>query len=163
MERWARNCWCAVAVLVAACGPTVAPTEQEYRASSTGDGWNALVRLVAELPGDNCEAGGTAVLSGIDSNDNKLLDEEEVTKTTYTCHAVERLDSVPGTRALLRLDTEAPGINCAYGGTVVRSGLDANSNGILDPEEVTQTQYVCSSAPPYATKWAVSSLEHRMV
>src|SRR5690554_5393534 len=38
---------------------------------------------------------------------------------------------------------ELPGTNCAAGGVVVKTGLDANGNGQLDIAEVQSTSYVC--------------------
>lgn len=42
--------------------------------------------------------------------------------------------------------SEPPGANCANGGVAVESGQDTNGNGVLDPDEITSTRYVC--APP---------------
>jgi hypothetical protein len=39
---------------------------------------------------------------------------------------------------------EPPGINCAAGGLKVQTGLDLNGDGILEPNEVQDTQYVCN-------------------
>lgn len=51
-----------------------------------------------------------------------------------------------GLNALIKTTTEPAGANCTNGGTKIETGLDANSNGILDNSEVnsTQTQYVCN-------------------
>ncbi|MCL4244766.1 MAG: hypothetical protein KJ002_06505 [Candidatus Dadabacteria bacterium] len=38
-----------------------------------------------EPPGENCEFGGTKIETGLDLNDNGVLDEDEVTDTTYAC------------------------------------------------------------------------------
>lgn len=35
------------------------------------------------------------------------------------------------------------GSECAYGGTKLEAGIDTNTNGALDVEEITTTQYVC--------------------
>ncbi len=51
-----------------------------------------------------------------------------------------------GQNALVRLDEEPPGTNCANGGTSVHVGLDTNGNGLLDDAEITDTQYVCVPA-----------------
>ena len=40
----------------------------------------------------------------------------------------------------------APASVCANGGITVESGIDTNGNSILDPSEVTSTQYVCNGA-----------------
>jgi hypothetical protein len=53
-----------------------------------------------------------------------------------------------GLNALVKTTAEPAGANCTYGGTKVETGLDANSNGILDAAEVVaaQTTYVCNGA-----------------
>ena len=48
-------------------------------------GDTSLIRQSTEPPGANCEAGGLKVESGIDTNRNNVLDDEEVTTTTYLC------------------------------------------------------------------------------
>ena len=48
--------------------------------------------------------------------------------------------------ALVATSIESPGSNCAAGGTAVRTGVDTNGNGVLDPAEVTSTVYVCNGA-----------------
>lgn len=48
-------------------------------------------------------------------------------------------------KAWLTLASAEPaGENCPYGGYKIESGLDNDGDGILDPEEVTQTEYVCN-------------------
>jgi hypothetical protein len=51
-----------------------------------------------------------------------------------------------GLNALIKTTTEPAGVNCANGGTKIETGLDANSNGVLEINEVnlSQTQYVCN-------------------
>ncbi|HEU4663760.1 MAG TPA: hypothetical protein VFS55_07000, partial [Dokdonella sp.] len=54
-----------------------------------------------------------------------------------------------GYDTLLATTAEPAGANCAAGGTLVRVGLDANRNGVLDAGEVnaSQNRYVCNGAP----------------
>jgi len=40
----------------------------------------------------------------------------------------------------------APIATCPNGGITVQSGIDTNGNGVLDPSEVTSTQYVCNGS-----------------
>jgi len=51
-----------------------------------------------------------------------------------------------GLNALIKTTNEPAGSNCANGGTKIETGLDANSNGVLDASEVntSQTQFVCN-------------------
>jgi hypothetical protein len=44
------------------------------------------------------------------------------------------------------INKSAPVSTCATGGITVESGIDTNSNGVLDTSEVTSTQYVCNGA-----------------
>lgn len=56
------------------------------------------------------------------------------------------INGVNGLNALIKTTVEPAGLNCANGGTKIETGLDANSNGVLDINEVnlSQTQYVCN-------------------
>lgn len=126
-------------------------------ASAGALGKQPLVKSASEPAGASCINGGTAVLSGVDTNSNGTLDTAEATNTSYICNSGADSLVTTSLQALVRLDSEPAGTNCPYGGTVVRSGLDANGNGTLDTAEVTQTQYICSSAFFYPTRWAVSA------
>jgi hypothetical protein len=46
--------------------------------------------------------------------------------------------------SLVRQDPEPAGANCPDGGVRIESGLDLNGDGILEANEVTETNYVCS-------------------
>lgn len=49
--------------------------------------------------------------------------------------------------AVVGLTSDEPaGANCADGGTKIETGTDLNDNAMLDPDEVTLTQYVCDDA-----------------
>jgi len=48
---------------------------------------------------------------------------------------------------LIRASEEPQGNNCVNGGIRLESGLDTNQNGVLDDEEVDDTEYVCNGAP----------------
>lgn len=49
------------------------------------DGLHSLVVTAPEPEGPNCTFGGTKVMSGIDDNDNGVLEEGEVDSTAYVC------------------------------------------------------------------------------
>jgi hypothetical protein len=57
-------------------------------------GQPSLIRLTPEAPGANCVFGGTLVAVGLDSNGDGVLQDGEVTSTTYVCNGV---NSVPPT------------------------------------------------------------------
>lgn len=52
------------------------------------NGITALIKTTAELAGANCATGGTKVETGLDANNNGILDTGEIntTQTTYVCN-----------------------------------------------------------------------------
>lgn len=46
----------------------------------------SLINIENELPSDNCSSGGFKIESGIDINDNGILDLDEVQSTQYICN-----------------------------------------------------------------------------
>jgi uncharacterized delta-60 repeat protein len=50
------------------------------------------------------------------------------------------------TPELTRADEEAAGAHCPSGGVALRSGIDADGDGLLDDAEVSSTRYVCAGA-----------------
>jgi hypothetical protein len=76
--------------------------------------------------------------------------------TTQTLLACEMRQWIPiatpqgepgadGHDSLLSQDDEPAGGNCSAGGVRIDSGLDVDDDGVLDPEEVEQTSYVCNA------------------
>jgi hypothetical protein len=118
---------------IAACGDQL---------SESSDPPASVVATVAEPPGVNCAGGGVAIESGLDRNDNGVLDASEVTTTSYVCAGV------PGSSTLVGVVAEPPGVHCANGGEAIETGFDVNGNGVLDPSEVSQTTYVCGATNP---------------
>ncbi len=53
-----------------------------------------------------------------------------------------------GLESLLRVTPEPNGAHCPTGGERIDTGLDKDSSGQLDPNEVQQTAYVCNAVPP---------------
>jgi hypothetical protein len=50
------------------------------------NGFNALVRTSAESSGTNCSVGGIKIESGQDTNNNSILDNQEIISTRYVCN-----------------------------------------------------------------------------
>jgi len=75
-------------------------TEQEFIDSlvgpqgETGEGLNSLIKTSDEEAGDNCENGGIKIETGLDTNDNGELDEDEVddSLTKYLCNGADGND-----------------------------------------------------------------------
>jgi hypothetical protein len=92
-----------------------------------------VVRLVAEPPGTNCAAGGTAVQSGPDQNGNGKLDDGEVAHTEYACGQV----------LLTRLAVEPAGAHCTAGGVAFFAGRDRDDDHVLEDAEIEVAEYEC--------------------
>jgi hypothetical protein len=131
--------------------------------ASGTNGSSTLVVVAEEPPGSDCPAGGKKIESGVDTNQNGTLDPSEVTSTSYVCNG-EAGDSgapgqpgaageagAPGQGSLVVTTHELAGPNCAYGGTRIETGIDANGDGMLETGEVnaSQTQYVCAASAAY--------------
>lgn len=59
-------------------------------------GQNFVVRITAEPNGSNCTVGGSRVQTGPDVNANAVLDDSEVTATTYVCSPQNGLTGAAG-------------------------------------------------------------------
>lgn len=104
---------------------------------NSGTGINSLVKTTAEAAGANCTYGGIRVDTGSDLNGNGVLDIAEITGTNYVCNGT-------GTNSLVKTSQETAGGNCTSGGIRIDTGLDLNSNGVLEAAEITSTNYVCN-------------------
>ena len=108
-------------------------------------------------------------------NGNGLLDDVEVDTFEKVCHGndgavgingtvgADSTDGNDGLHSLITMTDEPVGINCAIGGTRIDVGFDANTNGLLDGNEITATEYICtvdvSNEAPEFTSGSVFSLE----
>lgn len=143
----------AMATLVA-CGGS----SSDGAAAVDDKSWRANAKVSLESPGANCAHGGSRIEAGIDINRNGMLDAGEVMSVQFACHgnpgvggssgaaAAAGAVGSAGANALVRIDAEPAGANCAHAGSKVSAGLDANGNGVLDTGEVGSTRYVCASA-----------------
>ena len=57
---------------------------------------------------------------------------------------IQGTQGIQGLKSLVKTTPEPTGPNCAAGGTKIESGIDANSNNILEPTEVITTSFVCN-------------------
>jgi hypothetical protein len=103
-------------------------------------GANSLVSLVKEPAGQNCPTGGYKVNTGTDLNKNGVLENNEITNSSYICNGSNGLNS------LISMKNEPTGNNCTYGGYSFNTGIDVNKNGILDDNEITATEYICNNS-----------------
>ena len=95
-----------------------------------------------EAAGDNCALGGLKVTAGIDTSNDGVLDDGEVTTTEYLCNGAT------GSAHLTDTVAEPAGDNCVRGGYRVNFGVDANGDGALGDDEVTASEYLCNPERP---------------
>lgn len=103
-------------------------------------GRDALIRVTEEPAGTNCEFGGQRFDSGVDTDEDGQLDDEEVEMTTYVCDAAPGED---GANYLVRTST-ATRPECDDGPAVVLdSGFDDDRDGALGDDEIEDTEVIC--------------------
>ena len=102
------------------------------------DGNNSLTKITNEAAGTNCENGGLKIDSGVDTNGDGTLDDNEISATAYVCNGID------GNNSLTKITNEAAGTNCENGGLKIDSGVDTNGDGTLDDTEISATAYVCN-------------------
>jgi hypothetical protein len=102
------------------------------------EGKKSLINLVAETAGINCPTGGYKIMSGIDQNNNDVLDDAEVQSTKYVCNGIT------GSNSLTSMVPESSGTNCKTGGYKINTGIDLNGNKLLEVNEVMNTEYLCN-------------------
>lgn len=109
--------------------------------------------------GEQCSKGGVQLQTGIDDDGNGTLEAGEVDTSSLLCNG-DKGDNgesgvagpigengekgANGLNSLIAIVEEEPGENCPFGGRRVEAGIDLNSNGVLDTEEVTQKAFVCA-------------------
>ncbi|WP_298881947.1 sialate O-acetylesterase [uncultured Polaribacter sp.] len=104
------------------------------------DGSNSLINISSEPAGTNCENGGYKIETGTDSNNNEILESNEVQSTNFICNGTNGND---GLSSLINISEEPKGDNCENGGYKIETGIDTNNNGILDSNEIETIKYIC--------------------
>lgn len=118
--------------------------------SSGSNGHSSLVSLLGTAP--SCLNGGLTVLSGLDTNDDSILESAEVQFSSVLCNGSDGQPGTPGVRgadghnALVGIVRQADGggAGCAWGGITLLSGTDLNDNGVLANAEVGSSAEVCN-------------------
>ncbi|PKH51792.1 hypothetical protein CXF68_14345 [Tenacibaculum sp. Bg11-29] len=100
-----------------------------------------------------CENGGHKINSGLDYNNNNVLDIEEIMISAIVC------DGIEGYKPLTKFVNEPIGVNCDKGGIKISIGLDNNSNGILDNDEIISTSYACNAEDGDLSLTKISDIE----
>lgn len=131
-----------MAALLAACGSDGTNGTNGLNGSNGSNGSNTLALVTPLAAGIICANGGSQVAVGVDADGSGVLDAVEIQSTTDVCNG-EQGDS--GLVARVRITEEAAGLDCPAGGTRIDSGLDSNSNGLLDDGEIQNTAWACNA------------------
>lgn len=99
-----------------------------------------LLRIAAEAEGGECPHAGQRIESGLDDDDDGLLDDDEVEAVRHLCNGAP---GATGGRALVVVSEETAGDSCALGGARVSSGIDQDGDEVLDESEIASTAYAC--------------------
>ena len=94
--------------ILASCGKKQGP-----------EGKKSLLDLISEAPGPNCSTGGYKIVSGIDINNDNVLDADEIQSTKYICNGLN------GSNHLLLLPS------CARCIAVINQAVCQQLSGIL--------------------------------
>jgi hypothetical protein len=105
------------------------------------EGKKSLLDFIVEPSGDNCPAGGFKVISGIDMNNDNILDVSEIQNTKYICNGINGNN---GKNSILNVVSEPISLNCSSGGYKITSGIDLNVNNILEFNEIQNTEFICN-------------------
>ena len=108
------------------------------------DGLTSLLDIAAEISGENCVNGGVRIQTGMDDNEDGILNSDEIDATEYVCDGGSSVFTT-----LTKMSTPDIG-QCSAGGSVIESGLDngdsggAPANGELEDGEVDLRTTFCS-------------------
>jgi len=103
----------------------------------------SLINITPETNG-NCSNGGYKIETGIDTNNNGILDSNEVQSTNFICNGTNGDDGNEASNSLLNINNELEGDNCENGGYKLETGVDTNNNGILDSNEIQSINFICN-------------------
>ena len=113
---------------------------------------SSLVRVDPEPAGTNCTAGGVAIQTGVDANDDGMLEDAEITSTQYVCNGstAVRCDAT-GTTHMGSVTisstsdyAQLAGVSCIDGDLLI-SSLDDATLPTLDPTIVTGSVVVAAN------------------
>jgi hypothetical protein len=111
---------------------------------SRAEDFDVLASTVDEPAGKNCEFGGKKTDSGYDLNKDQTLNEQEIKSSSYFC---SKREDFPPVSKMVNID---PGsAECALGGKKIMHGFDTNSSGVLDDDEILESNIICSKAEDF--------------
>jgi len=118
-------------LLLAALTVTSCKKEPEPKEAS-------LIDIFPVEQGVLCEYGGYRFVTGLDQNENGILEATEIQDSVLLCNESDDFNT------LIDTEYENPGMNCSSGGLRVLTGKDLNKNDSLESDEVEAIEYVCN-------------------
>lgn len=88
---------------------------------------------------------------------NKILIYGLIITFFIGCEGEEGAIGLTGLNSLVKITNETAGANCENSGIKVEVGIDNNSNGSLDSDEVLSTSYVCNGIDGNASLTSVTT------
>ncbi len=128
-------------------GPNVEADKKDEgtKGGSTDDGSEiAIVNLTADLGACNNSRRGKSYYVLAEKKFRYCADTDQW--DVIDLKGSDGTSGAAGKNSLVLTTPEAAGGNCAAGGQKIQSGLDQNSNGQLDANEVTATSFACNGA-----------------
>lgn len=153
----------AATLLVAGCSNSNNGGEE----TPQGKHATTLVKQRAATPSE-CNNGGVSLEIGFDTTGDSKIDQ--ITQTEVVCNGEDGTIGTDGEKgdagsnglnALIMTEALEAGVACALGGITVHSGLDANSNAVLEKSEITQSSNVCFAStyiPPINSKIPLNAM-----
>jgi hypothetical protein len=138
LDRRSNVLVCALALLAPACS---GERGEDFESQT-------LTRVSAGNA-DECENGALHIETGLDTNKNGVLDDDEVQaeQTQTVCQG----EMITQSGEIRRVDPIAEGdTRCPDGGIVISVGMDDNKDAKLEDNEVDSTDVVCNSERPHA-------------
>jgi hypothetical protein len=103
----------------------------------------SLISVQNESSGNNCISGGFRIETGIDTNNNGILNANEIQAISYVCNGNNGENRL---QSLIKVSDELAGNKCISGGFKIETGIDINSNSVLDLNEIQSTNYICNGS-----------------
>lgn len=100
------------------------------------DGYNSIIEQVSVQPDEEHPYGGIYIKSGLDLDRDNILDDNEVTATSFVSNGVNGLngaDGKDGISSYIKVEEDTP----SEGITTITVWLDLDGDGELDEGEVT--------------------------
>ena len=119
------------------------------------DGQDGAAILIDEREADEdeCEDGGSVVVTGFDHSGNGELDDGEIEQEYVVCDGADGADGDLGADGddgedakayVTRTETVEPGEECNFGGQRVMSGIDEDGSGDLSEDEIESEAVMCN-------------------